>query len=223
MVRTILLFVLLLAPLRVATAQFAFVQKLFDSVNSVAFSAQSAWLEDRAKLTSDAEIGDMQGLSAEVFIDLPAPEGLFLELALGASYLRGYESTEPTLDLRSALRSFPSLAFYLTWDADQVQPYLGATFGLVELWNTRAYDREGRQFAVDGETFTYGLALGIYTPLFDPLGLFVEARYRRRRFSSLDWNFPSGVEALPADWPRAVNLSGPGVSLGVQFGLQQDE
>lgn len=223
MIRTFLFFMLLLVPAYTATAQFGFVQKLFDSVNSVSFGAYNGWLEDTARLASDADVGDVQGLNAEVFIDLPAPEGLFLELALGASYLRGYESNEPTLDLRSALRSFPSLGFYLTWDQAAVQPYVGATFGLVELWNTRAYDPEGRQFAFDGQTFQYGLTLGIHASLFEPVGLFVETNYRWRRFSSLDWQFPSGVEALPAAWPRSLNLSGPGVSIGIQFALQRDE
>lgn len=163
-------------------------------------------------------VNALRGMGLEVIIDLvpeAADSGLWdLELALGADYQTGFAALDPTLDLRGSVRGLPTFSIYVTppleWHA--LSPYLGVNLGFVQLWNVQAYDPDGVQYDVDGDTFQMGLALGIY----HNSGFFVEAAYRNRNFRSLHWGLPSGV--LPAGWPRSVDLSALLVSVGYQFG-----
>ncbi|HMB93730.1 MAG TPA: hypothetical protein VKP65_22955 [Rhodothermales bacterium] len=207
-----------------ASAQaFGVLEGLFSSVNSVSFNLQGGWLDDKKQLSSFSEGVDLFGLGTEVFITLPAPEGTYLELALGTSYLRGFEATEPSLDLRSSLRTLPSVAVYAALFADRsaFQPYMGVTFGLTELWRSQAYDVNNLEYGLKAQTYEYGLTLGINRDLSESIYVFLEGNYRRRRFASLDWDFP-GDSQLPTDWPRTLNLSGFGLSAGVQFALEEE-
>jgi hypothetical protein len=157
------------------------------------------------------------GLGSEVLINLPSPTFATLELALGTSFLRGFEAKEPTLDLRGAARSLPTVSLYASLNqSGAVSPYIGVNFGVLQLWNVRAYDPEGAQYSVAGETYEYGGGMGLYLERW-VRGLYAEASYRRRSFASLDWSFPGGVSTLPAGWPRALNLSGVQFSWAGRF------
>lgn len=213
---------LLLFAQQTSAQAFGVLEGLFSSVNSVSFNLQGGWLDDKDQLSSFTKGTDLIGLGTEVFITLPAPEGTYLELALGTSYLRGFESTEPTLDLRSSLRTLPTVGVYASVLSNPVvQPYLGITFGLTELWRSQAYDLNNLEYDLKAQTYEYGLTLGINHNLTESIYVFAEGNYRRRRFASLDWSFP-GDSQLPEDWPRSLNLSGFGVSIGVQFALEEE-
>ena len=219
----LLVYCLLFVFTQQASAQaFGVLEGLFSSVNSVSFNLQGGWLDDKNQLSSFTEGTDLIGLGTEVFITLPAPEGAYLELALGTSYLRGFEATEPTLDLRSSLRTLPTVGVYASVLSNPVvQPYLGVTFGLTELWRSQAYDPNDLEYDLKAQTYEYGLTLGVNHNLTESIYVFAEGNYRRRRFASLDWDFP-GDSQLPDNWPRSLNLSGFGISVGVQFALEEE-
>jgi hypothetical protein len=142
-----------------------------------------------------------------------------VELALGYGQTTGFRSSNPDLDLRGAIRSLPSVAAYASRAAplplgfDEL--YIGVHTGFLSMHNMRAYDAEGRQYALDGETFEFGVSFG----LFNHVGFFVEPSYRIRYFPSIDWTLPEGVDALPEGWPRSLNLSGPSLAIGYQFSI----
>jgi len=208
-----------------APAQFDFVTGLFEEVNSLTIAAQGS------QITRSGGVRPRQGecpgfgicgITAEVLLDLPSVGGADLELGLGTSLLRGFESTEPSLDLHGSLRSFPTLTAYASLPEQMglFAPYAGASFGLASLWHARGYDAAGTEYELDAETFEYGAVVGLY--LLKPQGLFVEGGYRRRSFESVDWTLPeAAAERLPAGWPRDLDLSGWHVSIGWQFLLRE--
>ncbi len=170
-------------------------------------SADGAGATDGADPAGEVEGED--GQPAE-----PAAWGL--ELGLGADYLTGFVARDPGLDLRGSMRGLPNLSAYasppVAWGV--FQPYLGLGVGFVQLWNVQGYDAEGRQYDLAGDTFQLGAMAGLY----HDSGFFLEAAYRNRNFRSVRWGLPSGVEAVPAGWPRALDLSALLVSVGYQFG-----
>lgn len=209
-----------------ARAQLDFMTGLFEEVNSVTIAVQGGRIPSSQLRAREGECLDVGicGMTAEVLIDLPQVGGAELELGLGTGFWRGFESTEPTLDLHGSLRSFPTLTAYLSlpeeWGLGIAEPYAGASFGLSSLWNARGYDEEGREFELEAETFEYGVSAGLY--LLKPSGLFIEGAYRWRRFESVDWTFPDEDDpVLPAGWPRDLDLSGWQLSVGWQFRLRK--
>ncbi len=216
-----LLLLALIVPQTAQAQAFSLIQGLFNSVNSLNFYVHAGDLVASDNLTAECRLIGLCGMGAEVLLNLPAPEGLSLELALGTNFLQGFEASDPTIDLRGSLRSLPELSVYATKEnllkSHVISPYVGLHFGLSEFWNARAYDAEGREYKLKGETFDYGITGG----LFFEGGFFVELAYRQRNFASLDWSLPDGV--LPAGWPRALNLSGWLVAVGWQFSIGEDE
>ena len=224
MIRALVL-VVFLVPAS-ASAQFVgAVTGLFESVNSIAFSVSAGPIVHGSELAPDCLGGALCGMTAEVFLDLPAPEGTVLELGLGTSFLRRLASDEPTLDLRGSVRTLPAVSVYVTrpglLGSSRWQPYAGMNFGFAQLWNARAYDPDGVQYELSGEAFEYGATLGVYLETPPVTGLFVEASLRQRRFDSLGWKLPG--DALPEGWPRAINASTLLLSVGWQFRIADDE
>lgn len=164
--------------------------------------------------------GLLQGAGTEVLIELGELGDATLELGLGASFLRGYESEEGSaLDLRTSVRSLPSITLYGSWSlARWVDGYAGATFGLVELWNAQAYDATGAPWDLEARTYEAGLSGGFFFP---GKALFVEAGVRQRDFASVKWTVPDG-ETVPDEW-RSLDLSGWYVQGGVQLRLPEDD
>ena len=219
---------LLLAALVLATATparaqfFTVLDDLVDNVNAIVFYGQMGRLVSEDDIQGTAE-GSLYGGGAEVLINLPGTDGTAFELALGTNVVQGFRATEPSLDLRTSLRSLPTISVYASQlglpETSPIMPYVGANFGVLTLWNARGYLSDGTTVPVSGETFELGAAVGAYVNTGPLSGLYVEASYRHREFESLTWDAPQ----LPAGWPRSLNASGGFVSVGWQFYLTREE
>ncbi len=214
----------LAAPTTASAQIMSAVTGLFDSVNSISFSVGGGQIVGDTELEADCLGGNVCAMGIEVFLDLPSPDGIELELGLGTSFLRGFEAKEPTLDLRGSVRTLPVVSVFVTrpevFGGAVVQPYAGLNFGFAQLWNMRGYDAEGTQYEVDSEAFEVGVTVGAFVNAAILSGLFVEGTYRHRRFDSLDWTIP-GAPQLPAGWPRELNVSTAFVTVGWQFRLTE--
>lgn len=197
-----------------AHAQLDMVKGLFEEVNAVTIFVQRGSVADAGKVTGD----DLDGAGLEVLIDLVSGGNVNLELGLGASYLRGYGSSDTLLDLRTSVRALPTISLYASRDIGQFSGYLGASFGLVDLWNAQAYDRAGRAWNVDAQTFELGGSAGAYWTSPSAIGIFVEGGYRKRSFPSAKWTLPEGA-TLPEDW-RSLDLSGYYAQAGIQLRVE---
>lgn len=208
---------LVLAARPAAAQDLGMVEALFDEVSAVTVFYQSGWVPSSDEIASD---GAVHGAGSEVLVSLASSGRMTYELGLGASYLRGYRATEPTLDLRATLRALPTVALYATRDSlfGRVSAYAGGTFGLVELWNAQAYGPSGQPWDVEARTFELGGSVGLYLNSGLLRGLFGEAGYRFREFHSVKWS-SSADEELPAAWPRSLDFSGPVASVGWQLQL----
>ncbi len=214
----LLLLLTLAAPGPASSQVLGQLEQLFQQVNSISVFAHGGRILGPTELSQNcAGNTGLCGLGSEVLINLPSPNFATLELALGTSFLRGFEAKEPTLDLRGAARSLPTVSLYATLNQNWVaSPYLGVNFGVLQLWNVRGYDPEGAQYSVTGETYEYGGGLGLYLERW-VRGLYSEVSYRRRNFASLDWS----AAILPAGWPRTLNLSGVQLSFGWQIPVSE--
>lgn len=204
-----------------ARAQAA-IEALFSRTEAITVSGNAGCLVG-SSLTAGGGGCGLYGFGLEALINLASPDtstsGWGFELALGYGQLSGFRSEDPSLDLRGAVRSLPSVAAYASrrraMPLGFEQYYFGLHTGFLQTTKLQAYDAEGRQFSLSGETFEFGVSLGLY----HRTGLFVEPTYRFRHFPSLEWTLPDGVGALPAGWPRSLDLSGPSVSVGYQFSV----
>lgn len=207
-----------------ASAQFDVLQDLFKQVNSFMISMQGGDLVGASELDAGCGLFGLCGMGTEVYLNLLRTEALLLELALGTSYLQGFRAREETLDFRGAVRSFPTISIYTTYlrpmGLGRAQPFIGVGFGLTELWNAQAYDRSGTRYTLRGNTYDQGVAAGFLFNIGTISGPFLEASYRRRTFFSIEWGFPSGVDSVPAGWPRELNLNTWLLSVGWQFDLK---
>lgn len=217
--RTLMLCAAALLAAAPARAQdLGMIEALFDDVSAVTVYYQLGGLARTQDVTSD---GPLHGAGTEVLINLASSPRMRYELGLGASYLRGYQSTHPDLDLRASLRALPTISIYATREGGAVSAYAGGTFGLIELWNAQAYGPSGQPWDLEARTFELGGTLGFYLETLLP-GLFAEAGYRFRDFHSVKWA-STNDEDLPADWPRSLDFSGPVISLGWQLQLPSRE
>jgi hypothetical protein len=221
--RPLRLFALALALLPTAAhAQLpGAVAQLFNSFNSIAFSVSGGALTADG-VTGDCAFGEVCAYHLEVYLDLPAPEGLWFELALGTGVLRGFAMEEPSLDFRGSARTLPTLGAYVSTDRTPLGhlliPYAGVRTGFTHLWNARGYDAEGVPYTVSGEAFEYGFTGGVYVEAVPLRGLYAGVSYTRRPFDALNWSLPGGG-ALPEGWPRALDLSAWELALGWQLRL----
>jgi hypothetical protein len=201
---------------------FGILEGLFSSVNSIVFYGQGAVLQSDAEVAGS--IGDfaLAGVGVEVLLDLPAAGDTEFELGLGGSTLNGMRSPVETLDLRGALRTLPTVSVYAAGigvpDDSPIDPYVGLSVGLAELWNARGYDAQGTVYPVAAETFELGATAGLYIDRPLP-GLYIEVGYRHRRFGSLAWT----ADTLPPDWPRSMDASTWQAAIGWQFRLRNGE
>lgn len=197
------------------------VEGLFKEVSAVTIFYQGGLVPFSDEVTTGG--GVLHGGGTEVLINLKSGKNISYELGLGASYLRGYQAEEPSLDLRASLRALPTVSLYTTWDREPVSRYLGLGFGLVELWNAQAYGPSGQPWDVEGNAFEVVLSGGVYLEETFAEGLFVEGGYRFRNFHSVKWTPTDDADALPSSWPRSLDFSGPFLSLGWQLQLDKDE
>lgn len=223
--RTLLLatLCLLALPARVHAQDLRVLEALFRQVNSFTIAMHGGDLTGGSEFDAQCGAFGLCGMGTEVFINLHDTETLLLELALGTSYLQGFTAREETLDFRGAVRSVPTIAIYMTHrrpgGQEWLHPFIGASFGLTELWNAQAYDPEGTRYGLRGSTYDQGVLAGVSINIGPVSGLFLETSYRRRRFFSVEWSFPAGVQSVPEGWPRELNLNSWLLSLGWQFDI----
>ncbi len=237
---------LLLTAVPAEAQFFGPLERLFERVDGLTIYGTMGGLASSDHMGTDGFLGvnALRGMGVEVLIDVSrrptdateaeppdgnaggaeaaergaeppaAPWGI--ELGLGVDYLTGFAARDPSLDLRGSLRGLPNLSAYATppvrWGT--FQPYLGLGIGFAQLWNVQGYDPKGRQYDLSGDTFQLAAMAGLY----HRSGFFLEGSFRDRNFRSVRWDLPSGVEAVPAGWPRSVYLSALMVSVGYQFG-----
>jgi hypothetical protein len=214
--------VLLLLPRAAAAQLVGGIEDLFSRTEAITVSGNVACLNSSSVSTAAGGCG-LYDFRLEALINLARADSAGpwgVELALGYGQLSGFTSDDPAVDLRGAVRQLPSLAVYASRKRQMMgfdQVYFGFHTGFLHTVNLQAYDAQGRQYSAQGETFEFGFSVGVW----EERGFFVEPGYWFRRFPSLNWAFPGGVEGLPPEWPRALNLSGPSISLGYQFAILQ--
>jgi hypothetical protein len=217
-------------------AQFDAVTALFKEVHSITLYGQGTYIGDpHLKGESNCGFvlsGSLCGVGTEVLIDVGGSEdGTHVELGLGASFLRGLASKDTTLlEFNAGIRSFPTVSAYLIDIGPRrikpVEVYIGATIGLLELQSAQTYDDSNVERGVTASTFESGLTGGVYGEIrrLPGAALFAEVSYCWRRFASLDYTLSDGDSGrVPSGWPRELDLSGPTLSLGLQFRLKADE
>lgn len=196
---------------------------LFNNVNSIVFYTQVGAFTDNSEVEGTIADFGVTGLGTEVLIELPELFETDFELGLGAGFIRGFQATEPTLDLRASIRTLPQISVvasgFGSGDDGTLIPYLGLSFGVSDLWNANAYDGDGNAYSLDAETFDLSVTGGLFVEAPLLRGLYVEGGYKLRRFESITW----GLDQLPEGWPRAMDASMVFVNIGWQFRLRNDE
>ena len=134
-----------------------------------------------------------------------------LELGIGYGQVQGLELRDPALDLNAMIRTLPSVSLYMSYEP--LGAYLGLRTGFLRTFALQVIDAGGTVFAGDAEAFMMG-ALAGYAFGIGPTYLFVEAGYTARTFPSVEWR---AQEPLPAGVPRELDVSGWGLSAGLQF------
>lgn len=194
------------------------VTRIFEKATDISPFFQAGWLTSDDNL--DTRGSALLGYGIEVLFSLKDdPKSAFaVELSLGYNYLTGFRSAIPEVDLRGSMRTLPELSVYATYQRKRFEPYVGVHTGLLDLWHAQAYDSVGRQFSLSSESFQAGLTAGFVVK-----GIWFEGSYRIRNFPSLDWIIPEGVEALPAAFPRSIDLSGWNIRVGYQFSIAKGD
>lgn len=217
----------LIAGTESATAQeLGFLTSAIRNIHSVSLSIDRGLLLDDENISIDEDACDISricGMSAEILLDVPSPKGTHVEVGIGASYFRGFrEAKGAPIELRGAVRSFPTISAYVTKEGQRrdggIDPYLGVSFGISDLWNVQAYDSDRKEYALKGQTFDYGAEVGVFYPIRGSLGAFAEVRYRRRQFPSVDW---SG-DVVPTGASRSFDFDAVVLALGAQVRMNDD-
>jgi hypothetical protein len=195
--------------------------QLFKDLSGITIYGFAARLSSPGALrTADGLLHDpwgLRGVGFELLVEVDSTATWAFELGLGYEHVTGFVAPPSAgLDLRGSLRTVPRLSLYAapTVTVATVRPYVTLNTGLVQLRTVRAYDSTGVQYGLEGDTFEFGLGAG----LIHESGLFLEATYRNRALSSVDYKFPPGTSAVPPGWPRALNFTGFQVSFGYQSG-----
>lgn len=217
----------ILSPNSLLGQELGFLTAALRNIHNITLSATSGTLVDQTDLavgSDDCSIGKICGMAAEVLLDVPSLPGTHVEVGLGASYFRGFrERSGSPLEIRGAVRSFPTISAYITKEGHRrdmgFDPYFGVSFGISDLWNIQAYDSTAKEYSIKGQTFDYGVEVGVLRPVGRTIGLFLEADYRRRRFASVDWS----VDVVPNGGPKSFNFDAVSVALGVQVSVSGDD
>jgi hypothetical protein len=148
-----------------------------------------------------------------------------IEVGLGYGQLAGFRGTG-TLDLRGSVRELPTISVYATWQHalfGHLYPYLAVRTGLLVLQSVRAFEDSTAGFtnvySLAGSAFQLGGVGGVAFPISRGAQtyFFAECYYMHRRFSSVEWASPG--KGIPVAAPRTLNLSGFGLTAGLQIPL----
>ena len=134
-----------------------------------------------------------------------------MEVGIGYGQSQGIELRDPSLDLNTTIRTLPSITLYLSYEP--LGTYLGVRTGFLRTHAMQVAGAGGSLYDGDAEAFMMGGLLG-YAVGLGPAYLFAEAGYTARTFPSVEWAAPEG---LPAGVPRELDVSGWGVTAGIQF------
>ena len=137
-----------------------------------------------------------------------------LELGIGYGQVQGLELRDAELDLNATIRTLPLLTLYLTYEP--LGAYLGLRTGFIRTHAMQVRDAAGTLFDGEAEAFMMG-GLGGYALSLGPTWLFLELGYTERTFPSVEWSAPDG---LPAGVPRELDVSGWGITAGLQFPIK---
>lgn len=197
-----------------AMAQFG-LERVVSNINEASLNAQtSCLLNDSVLRASSGGRCGLYGWGLEVALGLsPDTARTQFQFAVGYGQIAGFQSRNPSLDVRGVMRLAPEVSFYITRVVnDWFMPYAGVHTGIVTLTNVQAYITPGDTAAsFSANTMQFGATVG----LFLPYNFFVDAGYRYRDFRALEWRLPRGV--LPRNWPKAIIMNAAQVTAGYQF------
>jgi hypothetical protein len=148
------------------------------------------------------------------------------ELALGYDFLNVHARTRAgaNYEMFGSIQTLPSISLYVSHDfPGKTAAYLGIATGFVVLRNARAYDRDGKIYAIAGDTWGLTPSVGIIHRIreenLNHLGLsaFLEGSYEVRDFTSLAYTLPAGETRLPSELPRGLSGSGFVLNVGIEM------
>ncbi len=145
----------------------------------------------------------------------PTESVWFFEMGFGYGQMSGFESVDPSLDLRGSIRDLPAVSLYASYEPWGT--YVGLRTGYQKLQSLQVFDENGTSFKGRAENFFAGALVG-YAKEFAGLNLFVEAALGVRDFTSVEWSGPIGTQP-PGTLPREMALSGWTIGTGLQFPL----
>jgi hypothetical protein len=139
------------------------------------------------------------------------------EVAIGFTQAGAFVARQGEHDLRASIREIPSVSLYGNFPVKgRLGGYFGARTGWVQLVGGRAYPTTGAPIKFDGSTFQVGGVLGAVVEIFG-LNFFGEGGYTFRNVKALEWDTETSIGTLP----RAMNLRGANVALGLQFQFKE--
>ncbi|MGK7311059.1 MAG: hypothetical protein ACN0LA_02375 [Candidatus Longimicrobiales bacterium M2_2A_002] len=134
-----------------------------------------------------------------------------LEVGIGYGQVQGLELSSASLDLNAMIRTLPSITLYMSYEPWGT--YLGLRTGFLRTYALQVIDGDGTVYPGKAEAFMMGGLVG-YAIGLGPTYLFTEAGYTARSFPSVEW---SAQGPLPSGVPRDLDVSGWGISMGLQF------
>lgn len=190
----------------------------------------TAWVESQKTVTlRDGRADTVTTLVMQTAEQESDGWSLLIELALGYSQFSGFQSADDRYDLRGTVREQPSLAIYASLSGpgllQRFSPYVGVRSGLVRLNDVTLFtpadadEEETTAYTGHAEVFQVGGALGLALDV-GPASWFVEGQLNLRRFPSVDWTAGAGG-TLPGFLPRALDFSGPSLSVGLQIHIRE--
>jgi len=171
----------------------------------------------------------MCGWGFETVYELTKPrEGVKwgAELAVGYDFLnlKGAIRNDNTYQILGSVQTLPSITLYVSRDlTDRWAAYAGVGTGLVTLKNVRAYDADGRIYAIAGDTWGLTTTAGLTYSLRERderapgASVFVETAYEIRNFPSISYTLPSDIKTIPSALPRSLTVSGIVVNIGLEI------
>lgn len=138
------------------------------------------------------------------------------EMGIGYGQTVGFESGDPSLDMRGQVRDLPSASIYASYEP--LGGYFGLRSGFMRLQGLQVYDQADAVYAGEAESFLLAALVGHSVEVVG-ITIFVEAAYTVRSFPSVEWRSVDRSTPLNPALPRKLSLSGWTVGTGVQFGI----